>query len=219
MRAIVFASVTTLAFSAALLVACGGGSNAPGAKAAGAPGSTDPAATTAAAGGDPSAATGTANPAAGDAGPTTTTTMNLNKAGDLQGAKLTSTSSTTIQTKGDGGATPDPKSGGDPGRRREDFQALIVARRDEARKCYDDGLKAHPGMEGNLDIKWTIDPKGVISDIAVDDSKSEIHDEAVGKCVINVIKQITFAASPKGFESRTHYPFNFHPRGPQPPKN
>ena len=221
MRAFVFASISSVAFSAALVVACGGGSNAAGAKAAGTPGSTDTAAT-AAAGGD-HATTGGAdavvNPAAGDAGPTSTTTMNLNKAGDLQGAKLTTTSSTTIQTKGDGGAIPDPKSAGEPGRKREDIQALVVARRDDARKCYDDALKSHPGMEGNLDIKWTIDPKGIITDISVDDAKSDIHDEALGKCVINVIKQITFATSPKGFESRPHDPFNFHPRGPQPPKH
>ena len=219
MRAFVVASVSSLAVSAALLIACGGGSNAPGAKAAAASESTDPGAT-AAAGGDHATggADGVVNPAAGDAGPTSTTTMNLNKTGDLQGAKLTTSSSTTIPTKGDGGAMPDPKSGGDPGRKREDIQALVVARRDEARKCYDDALKNHPGMEGNLDVKWTIDPKGVITDISVDDSKSDIHDDALGKCVINVIKQITFAASPKGFESRPHYPFNFHPRGPQPPK-
>jgi len=120
-----------------------------------------------------------------------------------------------MEVKGDGGAKPDGR-GSEVGRKREDIQALVAARRDDARKCYDDALKAHPGIEGDLDIKWVIDPKGVVTDISVDDAKSQIHEPAVGTCIIEIIKKIKFAESAKGFETRTHYPYNFHPRGPQP---
>jgi hypothetical protein len=90
--------------------------------------------------------------------------------------------------------------------------AWLVSRRDEARACYDAAIKAHPGIEGNLDIQWTIDPKGVVTDISVDTSHSDILEPTVGNCVMAIIKKIHFNESAKGFETRTHYPFNFHPR-------
>jgi len=186
--------------------ACGGGSGE-GAKG---PVGTSP-------GGDPaqSGAPADTAPSAADAGPTSTTTMTLGDGGDLQGAKLASSSSTSMEVKGASGPKPDGH-GSEVGRKREDIQALVAAHRDEARKCYDDGLKAHPGIEGDLDVKWVIDPKGAVADISVDDAKSQIHEPSVGGCVIDIIKKIKFAESAKGFETRTHYPFNFHPHGPQP---
>src|SRR5580698_160961 len=149
---------------------------------------------------------------AADAGPTTTTTLTLGGAGDVQGTKLTSTSqsSQSLDVASDGG----PKGPHQPdiGRSIKDLQAIVVARRDEARACYDAALKSHPGIEGNLDIQWTIDPKGIVTDISVDTSHSDILEPTVGNCVIAIIKQIHFNESAKGFETRTHYPFNFHPR-------
>ena len=69
--------------------------------------------------------------------------------GDLQGAKLETKSQTTAET-----TTSGPKKGGsEPGRRVQDIQTIIQSRRDDARKCYDDALKKHPGIEGDLDIK------------------------------------------------------------------
>jgi hypothetical protein len=50
-----------------------------------------------------------------------------------------------------------------------------------------------------------------VTDIALDDSRSDIHDAAIGKCVMDIIKGIHFAVSAKGFETRAHYPFNFNP--------
>lgn len=144
-----------------------------------------------------------------DAGPTTTTTLTLGDGGDLTGSKLTSSGSQTIDVSIDGGKNPHQP---DVGRGTKDIQAIVVARRDEARACYDNALKAHPGIEGNLDIKWTIDPKGAVTDIAVDTSHSDILEPSVSNCVIAIIKKIHFNESAKGFETYTHYPFNFHPR-------
>jgi hypothetical protein len=101
----------------------------------------------------------------------------------------------------------------EPGRSVKDIQVIVQAHRDEARACYDQAQQVHPDptMKGNLDVKWTIDPTGKVTDIAVDDSRSDIHDPAIGKCVVDVIKGIHFAVSAKGFETRAHYPFNFNP--------
>jgi hypothetical protein len=187
------ASLSLSAFAAfCALAACAG--SPPAQSAAGAP--TVPGATT---GPAPSE----------DAGPTTTTTLTLGKGGDLSGSKLTASGTQTIDVTIDGGAKSHQP---DIGRGTKDIQAIVVSRRDDARACYDNALKAHPGIEGNLDIKWTIDPKGAVTDIAVDTSHSDILEPSVANCVIAIIKKIHFNESAKGFETYTHYPFNFHPR-------
>jgi hypothetical protein len=145
-----------------------------------------------------------------DAGPTTTTTLTLGDGGDLQGTKLGQSATTTVQTAIDGG--PHGPHQQDPGRSPKDIQAIVVSRRDEARACYDAALKAHPGIEGDLDIQWTIDPKGNVTEIALDPSRSQILEPSVTKCISAIIKQIHFNESAKGFETHAHYPFNFHPR-------
>jgi hypothetical protein len=134
--------------------------------------------------------------------------MTLGDGGDLQGTKLGSSSSQTIETKGSSG--PKPTGAAEPGRGVKDIQAIVASRRDDARACYDNALKTHPGIEGDIDIKWVIDPKGNVSDITIDEGKSTIHEPSVGKCISAVIQKIKFAESAKGFETRTHYPFNFH---------
>jgi hypothetical protein len=145
-----------------------------------------------------------------DAGPTTTTTLTMGDGGNLTGAKLVTRGDQSYEVSVDSGVknTHQP----DVGRGTKDIQAIIVARRDDARACYDNALASHPGIEGNLDIKWTIDPKGVVTDIAVDSSRSDILEPSVANCVIAIIKKIHFNESAKGFETYTHYPFNFHPR-------
>ena len=145
----------------------------------------------------------------------TTTTTNLPDSGELQGAKLGSGhTKTEVETKGDGGPKG-PAGGGsanEPGRSAKDIQTIVAARRDDARACYDKALATHPGIEGDLDIRWKIDPQGNVTDAEVDSTKSNILEPTVAQCIIDIIKKIKFASSPKGFESRAHYPFNFHPK-------
>jgi len=173
----------------------------------------------------PGGGSGSATAPAPEPSTTTTTTTTLGNGGDLQGAKLATSSTTTVETKGtDSGAKPSGK-GGEPGRTREDIQTIILSRRDEARACYDEALKKNPSLEGDLDIKWKIDPDGVVTEIGPDDSKSTIHDKGVSDCISAIIKKIKFAKSNMGKESTMHYPYNFHPKqgqvgnkGAQPPK-
>jgi hypothetical protein len=159
-----------------------------------------------------SAGSGGASSSSSSGGGTTTTTQ-LGDGGDLQGARLGSKIHSETETKGEGG----PKSTGgqsaqEPGRTVKDIQTIVASRRDEARACYDKGLAKNPGLDGDLDIKWVIDPQGNVTDASVDTTKSSILDPSVGACVIDVIKKIKFAASTKGYETRAHYPFNFHPK-------
>jgi len=208
------AALVLLAFLPALplgALACGGGAaTADGPK-------TPDGAGAASAGGAGAAGTGSAGsaPAPTDSTPTTTTTTTLGQGGDLQGAKLTTT--TTVAST-QGSSAPRPSKGPhtpEPGRGPADIRAIVMAHRDEARACYDAGLNTHPGIEGDLVIQWTIDPKGSVTQFSEDTSRSQIVEPAVVACVGNVIKKIQFAASPAGYETKAFYPFNFHPRGKQ----
>jgi hypothetical protein len=190
--------------SVALCAACGGQPKAPAAggdSEGGATGSS----------GEPSG-----HAAGGDVGSGGTTTTTQLDASDLQGQKLASGSKTQVETKGDGGPrTPPGGRSDEPGRRRDDIKTIILTRRDEARACYDKALKDHPGIEGDLQITWTIDPDGNVTNLAVDEGQSQIHEPSVGKCIMDVIAKIKFAASQKGYESHAKYPFNFHPKASQ----
>jgi hypothetical protein len=192
----------------ALVIACGGGGAAPqGAKSPGeAPG-------------DAASASAAAS-AAADAGPTTTTVA-LGNGGDLQGAKLTETHTVASTTPtGSASAAPVAKGphGREPGRGPEDIRAIIMAHRDEARACYDAAVKDHPGIEGDLVIAWTIDPKGNVTQVGADSSRSQIAEPGAIACISDIIKRIQFASSPGGYETKAFYPFNFHPHHGGAPK-
>ena len=199
-----FTAFTALSASIVLTVACGGG-KAPDARS---PGDGTAAASS---GASPGASSSGEVSSGGARGGTTTTTA-LPDGGELQGAKIGSSTHSEVETKGDAG----PKAGAghnqEPGRRREDIQTIVMARRDEARACYDKGLKDHPGIEGDLTVKWLIDPAGKVADASVDSSKSTINDPGVGACIVEIVKKISFAPSKGGFETRANYPFNFHPK-------
>ena len=206
-----FLALSVLSASLYLTVACGGGAKPAGD--AKSPGEGTPPTEGAASsgGGNATGASSGAVSSGGASGGTTTTTA-LPDGGELQGAKLGSSTHTEVETKGDAG----PKAGAghnqEPGRKREDIQTIVMARRDEARACYDKGLKDHPGIEGDLTVKFVIDPTGAVSDASVDSSKSSINEPTVGACIVDIIKKIKFAPSKGGFETRANYPFNFHPK-------
>ncbi len=140
-----------------------------------------------------------------DAGPASTTTQTLDSRPGVGGTRLTPQSS--VDTGNDAAAPHQAE----PGRSAAEIKALIAVHRDEARACYDNALSTHPG-EGNLDVRWTIGPAGNVTNTEIDTSRSDILEPTVGSCVVAIVKKIRFAASPKGFETKAHYPFNFHPR-------
>lgn len=158
------------------------------------------------------AAVSSGDVSSGGASGGTTTTSSLPDSGDLQGAKLGSSTHSEVDTKGDGGPKAGPGHQSEPGRSQKDIQTIIMSHRDEARACYDKGLASHPGIEGDLTIKWTIDPTGKVTDASMDSTRSSILEPSVIDCISDVIKKIAFAPSKGGFETRASYPFNFHPK-------
>jgi hypothetical protein len=184
-----------LLLSLALAPACGGGgAETEGAKSSGGP--------------TPSTSDGGAAPESSAAA--TTTTVALADGGDLQGAKLNETR-TVASTSASASPAPKGPHKHDAGRGPDDIRAIIMARRDDARACYDNALKDHPGIEGDLVIQWTIDPKGNVTQVSLDTSRSQIVEPTVVACVSDIIKNVQFAPSQGGFETKAFYPFNFHP--------
>jgi hypothetical protein len=100
----------------------------------------------------------------------------------------------------------------DPGRAAEDIRAIVIAHRDEARACYEKSLIAHPGIEGDLVMRWTVDPKGAVTQVSNDVARSQIVEPSVVACIADILMKIQFAPSQRGFETKAFYPFNFHPR-------
>lgn len=221
-----FLLMTALTTGLTLAIACGGGgggdSKTPADKNNGmssssgeakSSGGGDPTSSSSSSGGGSSGSAAASSGGGGSSG--TTTTTNLPDSGELQGARLAGGHTRVeVETKGDAGPKTPAGGGsaGEPGRTAKDIQTIVAARRDDARACYDKSLASHPGIEGDLDIRWKIDPQGNVFDAEVDTTKSSILEPTVAQCIIDIIKKIKFAASPKGFESRAHYPFNFHPK-------
>lgn len=206
----IFLALSVLTSSLYLTVACGGGAKPGGDVKSPGDGTGATEGTSSGNSNGPGASSGAVSSGGASGGMTTTTV--LPDGGELQGAKLGSSTHTEVETKGDAGPKAGPGHSQEPGRKREDIQTIVMARRDEARACYDKGLKDHPGIEGDLTIKFVIDPQGAVSDASVDSSKSSINEPTVGACIVDVIKKIKFAPSKGGFETRANYPFNFHPK-------
>jgi hypothetical protein len=130
--------------------------------------------------------------------------------GDAGGAPGTKLVEATTPPADSAGATPKGHTH-DPGRGTDDIRAIVVAHRDEARACYDHALLTHPGIEGDIVFTWKIDPKGAVTNVAIDQAKSKITEPSVVSCISAIIQKLQFAASPGGFETKSSYPFNFHP--------
>lgn len=100
-------------------------------------------------------------------------------------------------------------AGPEPGRGPNDIRNTVLAKRAEARACFDQVAKGKPGLEGNIVVKWLIDPKGQVKEVMIDPDKTTVPDQTIGSCIIAVVSKLTFPPSAKHFETRASYPFNF----------
>ncbi len=118
--------------------------------------------------------------------------------------------STTTHVEADAGLGTklEPKKG-EPGRSREDIGAAVQARRSIARGCYDNAANKDPKLEGDVNVKWVIDPGGVVTEVTIDPEFTNMSDEAINKCIIAMIKTLRFPASAKRLQTNAEYRFNF----------
>ena len=97
----------------------------------------------------------------------------------------------------------------EPGRCLEDVAAKVQENRAAARACYD--ANPTPGG-GRVIINFTIDPDGNVVEASQSVKDEQISDELVVACIVDVIKEIKFAASAKGKRSSAYHTFEFSPR-------
>jgi hypothetical protein len=83
-------------------------------------------------------------------------------------------------------------------------------------RCYDDQLAANPGLVGKLVMRWTIEPSGATTDVAVD--SETMPEPAVGACIVELVKVWRFQAF-SGDSVKVSVPFVFGipPDQPSPP--
>jgi len=99
----------------------------------------------------------------------------------------------------------------EPGRCLEDISKAIGERRDETRKCYDEGRKRDPKMEGKVIINFAIDDQGVVGETSQGMQDGQIEEIGVVACLSEIITTVKFAASTKGKTTRAYHRFEFAP--------
>lgn len=122
----------------------------------------------------------------------------------------TSPPSTTTRLEEDAGLGTklEPKRSLD-GRGAADIDAAIKAHKTETRACYDKVASKSAKVEGDVRVSWTIDPTGAVANAAVDPAQTNVGDDAVGACLVEIVKKLHFPASAKGFETPSGYKWNF----------
>ncbi len=88
----------------------------------------------------------------------------------------------------------------------EYIDEMIVARQGQLQKCWITRLKDQPNQRGQITVQFEITRRGKIRDLRVTDST--LDDEALKRCVLNVVERITFRSF-KGQEISLSYPINF----------
>ncbi|HTM45640.1 MAG TPA: AgmX/PglI C-terminal domain-containing protein [Polyangiaceae bacterium] len=91
------------------------------------------------------------------------------------------------------------------------IQDVFKTNRPKVRACFDETLKKHPGLKGNLTISFVINPKGTVKEVTINTARSDLNVAELNACVIDTVLKISFPPSSRGFESQGNYPFNFNP--------
>jgi hypothetical protein len=110
-----------------------------------------------------------------------------------------------------GPGSGDDQASCEPGRCLPDISKAIGERRDDARKCYEDGRKRDPKLAGKIIINFAIDAEGVVGETSQGMQDGQIEEPGVVECLSQVIKTVRFAASPKGKTTRAYHRFEFAP--------
>jgi hypothetical protein len=81
--------------------------------------------------------------------------------------------------------------------------------RPAARACYEAGHARFPSLEGRVTINLEIDPSGAVVDASQSAQDGQITDEDVVNCIVDVVKQISFAPSKLGKTTKAFHRYEF----------
>jgi hypothetical protein len=105
----------------------------------------------------------------------------------------------------------DDQTGCERGRCLDDISKAIAERRDDSRRCYEEGRKRDPKMEGKIIINFAIDASGAVGETSQGMQDGQIEEAGLVDCLSEVIKTVRFAASTKGKTTRAYHRFEFAP--------
>jgi len=121
----------------------------------------------------------------------------------------------TDEDGGDDGGE-DAAEGGDnqpkatPKERTEQIYAMIKAKRATVADCYKAAKKKDPKLGTKIAVTIVLSPDGKLkTDPVVEEGRTDIKNEEVRTCAIDVVKSIEYPAHPKGMETTFTYPFGF----------
>lgn len=88
----------------------------------------------------------------------------------------------------------------------EHIRRIVARNRNQLRHCYEQALQSRPGLEGRLNVQWTIQPDGRVSNASVG-SGSDIAHAPLAECVTRSISRLHFGAV--NHVAIINYPFTF----------
>lgn len=91
------------------------------------------------------------------------------------------------------------------GLRRADVKRVVRRRAREAKFCFERAVTQHPQLAGTLTIQWTILPDGAVGKVRLVEDGLKI--DAVGRCIMRVIKRWTFPRPDASGSVQVTYPF------------
>lgn len=83
----------------------------------------------------------------------------------------------------------------------------ILKRIMEIQRCYGKRLKKDSTLSGRIVVEFTVETSGATSGVKV--TENEIGDDAVGRCVTRLVKNLKFSPGPAGGTAVFRYPFQF----------
>ena len=91
----------------------------------------------------------------------------------------------------------------------ERIRSVVVDNLELFGKCYEDGRRASPKLQGKVTVKFEIDPNGVVTKSA--DARSDLPDTGVVQCVVDAYRTLRFPRPDSGVVT-VYFPLIFNPR-------
>ncbi len=89
---------------------------------------------------------------------------------------------------------------------KDQIKDVVAQHATETRACYEKELAQKPNLAGRLNLHFTIDAEGKVSEAKI--SETTLNDANVEACIVDLVKTWQFPKSKEG-QTVVDYPFNF----------
>lgn len=93
---------------------------------------------------------------------------------------------------------------------QQELVRVIQAERHQIQACYERALRSEPTLRGRMEVALTIETDGSMSRVRMVNSGALI--DAVGECVVGVIRTFRVEHAPQGGTVSYTFPFVFEPQ-------